>query len=297
MSRPASSRHSQSHNGEEDDDEWNANDVSLNDDLEHIYAKEIKKYNSNASSESEEESSSGDEFYEAYPRMEGRSEDEYVEDSSDDLEMWASEREAKKAKKRRKLYDGDDERKRNRIRPQKKRCTLRFQTMKPLPMPDLEEKQEILDKIKTADFKCVGYYEEMEAWSEAEVYLCKFIQCTLWDCNFRFTLLPHQFVAVVAVAGINLMNLLHLISDLKDDYETLVNLGSKGMKFRKCLCTLNITFVETSGILLADEMGLGKTVSVSSYYIFGIIGFHSFLIIRSSISTEHCWRLNEELHF
>ena len=305
----SSRRRPQSQNDDDDDQEWNANDGSLNDDLEHIYAREIEKYNSDASSESEEEDS-GDEFFEN-SAMEGRNEDDdHVEYSSDEFETWVSQQKAKKANKKRKrrkeeasTYDNDDDdenlgdimnssrmkkttkkvKKKTRVRQQKIRCRRRFQDMKPFPMPDLEEKQEILDKIKTADFTSVGNYEEMEAWSEAEVYLCKFIQCTLWDCNFRYTLLPHQFVAVITLAGINVINLLDQMSNLKEDYETLVNLEKTGKKFRKYLCIQNVTFVETRGILLADAMGLGKTVSVSSI-CFELMGFlfrtliHCFLI-------------------
>merc|ERR1711976_549183 len=100
------------------------------------------------------------------------------------------------------------------------------------------------------------------------------------DCNFRYRLYPHQFVAVVNVAGIDMTRLLQQFSQLsKEDYESLVMIDddsddegdegddvidndikkkkkkkskTQGVNFRRQLCVHSVSFVETQGFLLAD---------------------------------------------
>lgn len=230
---------------DEEDEEWDIKKAS--DDPEHIYAKDIQKYDSNRS-----ESESG-----------------FSSDESDDdeeFETWILSNRNSKTKRSRK-GNGRGKNNNKRRRSQTIRNRTKFQSIEALPMPTNDEKQEILNKIKSVDFTCVGNYEKCESddtWNQAEVYACKFLQNLLWDYDFRYILLPHQYVAVFSVAGVNIPNLLHLLRKLKDeDYEKLVSCSNDGVKMRKELCALNLTFLETKGILLADVMGLGKTVSVS----------------------------------
>ncbi len=227
---------------DEEDEEWDIKKPS--DDPECIYAKDIQKYDSN------------------------RSESDFSSDESDDdeeFETWISNRNSKT--KRSRKGSGRTKNNNKRRRSQTVRNRSKFQFIKALPMSTNDEKQEILNKIKSVDFSCVGNYEKLESddtWNRAEVYACKFLQTLLWDYDFRYTLLPHQYVAVFSVAGVNIPNLLDQLRKLKDeDYEKLVSFSNDGVGMRK-LCVLNLTFLETKGILLADVMGLGKTVSVSS---------------------------------
>ena len=227
-------------NNDDSDEEW---DGKASENPERIYAREIRPYNSDAT-------------------------DNYYDDgdssgySSDEFEYWISKRRAKKNKnKRRKTKENTNKNKKK--RSQKLRCRLRFRDIKPIPMPNDDEKRYILSNIKSANFNCLGHYQGLESWSAAEVLLCKLLQCILWDCNFRYTLLQHQFVAVFSVAGINMTALLDQLSQLTEDYDTMVALDKKGVNYRKEFCIHNITFMKTGGFLLADVMGLGKTISVS----------------------------------
>lgn len=242
-----------------DDDEWEDKAIRKGSDKkdqldpEILYANDIRQYDSDASENrdyKEDESDDSDD-----------SDDNNESDDSDDNDYndWAS-----KQLNKRKRIKNDKKNKKNKKskrRTNKSRCRHRFNQMKPLPMPDDHQKQQILNSITSADFSPIGHYEGIGSWSEAEIILNKFIQCTLWDANFRYTLLLHQFSAVLAVAGLDVNALLDQLSQLQDDYNLIIDLGKKGRYFRKQLCIHNIFFVSNQGCLLADVMGLGKTVS------------------------------------
>jgi len=151
---------------------------------------------------------------------------------------------------------------RKKVKTSKKQLPTHFKSLKTLAMPSNTQKQHILDQITSADFNCIGHYEAVASWSEAEIVSCKVLQCLLWDCNFRYTLMSHQFVAVLSVAGVNISSLLDDLSNLEDeDLKRVLALNKDGVRTRKELCKYSISFLETRGVLLADVMGLGKTVS------------------------------------
>lgn len=138
---------------------------------------------------------------------------------------------------------------------------------KPLPQLTKKEKQIELNAltVESLDLKHAfkgGKDEERRA--HVTVILSKFLQCLLWDFGFRFTLLPHQFEAVYAIAGIK-------VSVLKDELmswddkmlSSIVKIDTRkeeGKKARREVCEKHVSFTRNRGLLLADCMGLGKTV-------------------------------------
>lgn len=108
---------------------------------------------------------------------------------------------------------------------------------------------------------------------QVTIILSQFLQCLLWDFDFRFTLLPHQIEAVFAVAGMKVAPLLDEMMKWDDkqlDNLLLMDRRGKGKEARKNMCKQYVVFTKAKGLLLADVMGLGKTVEVClkrDYYI------------------------------
>lgn len=297
---------------DEDDEEWDveqdSNTHSKNQiDPEHIYAKDIRGYDSNASENDDHELD--DEYESDVDGFEVAHVDKDNDSAEDEIECWFSKQRSNRRKKQHKISNQNSKNLKNRKkRVQKLRSRQRFKSMRPLPMPDREEKVHILnDKItKSTDFTSTLGFSSVQGSDEgddhsrsnssssrssyktasvknerppanaddaedAEVHLCKITQCILWDCDFRFQLLPHQFVATLSVAGIDVPKLLNQLIDLKEshpeNYHDLIKVDKEGKKNRKYFSLHNIHFLGTRGFLLADVMGLGKTISVSFEYL------------------------------
>jgi len=92
--------------------------------------------------------------------------------------------------------------------------------------------------------------------------VCKFLICILWDFDFRYILLPHQYLGVLGVTGLDVKHLEQSLRDYglnKEYLDDLFDLSEAGTVLRKRVCR-KIKFVKTGGILIADDMGLGKTI-------------------------------------
>ena len=119
-----------------------------------------------------------------------------------------------------------------------------------LPALSVEEKQVYLANIEN----------DKDEEEEDSTLLYQFLQCTMWDFDYRYNLLSHQFKGVLAVAGVDYRALSVRFDGFeKQEQGLLVNLGEEGVAFRREICS-SIAFVKTKGILLGDDMGLGKTV-------------------------------------
>ena len=84
------------------------------------------------------------------------------------------------------------------------------------------------------------------------VYL--FLVCIMWDFDFRYTLMQHQYKGVLMVAGIDTKALCRQFSLYSNEEKIkLVNLEGDGRTFRRKICT-TARFVATKGMLLGDDM-------------------------------------------
>ena len=89
----------------------------------------------------------------------------------------------------------------------------------------------------------------------------KFLLCVLWDLDFRYTLLTHQYIGVLGVAGVDVKTLgIRLLKMDKAGHDLLFNVEEESGKTARCDVCGTLAFTNTRGILLADDMGLGKTV-------------------------------------
>ena len=87
------------------------------------------------------------------------------------------------------------------------------------------------------------------------VSLNQFLVCLLWDFDFRYTLLHHQYQGVLAVAGVDSVHVCKELEKLsKNDKEKLFGLGEDSVEFRREFCVNNMKLVESKGMLLADDM-------------------------------------------
>ena len=87
------------------------------------------------------------------------------------------------------------------------------------------------------------------------VSLNQFLVCLLWDFDFRYTLLHHQYQGVLAVAGVDSAHMCKELEKLSDDEkEKLFGLGEDSVEFRREFCVNNMKLVASKGILLADDM-------------------------------------------
>lgn len=87
-----------------------------------------------------------------------------------------------------------------------------------------------------------------------------FLVCIMWDFDFRYTLMHHQYKGVLMVAGIDTNALCRRFAVYSNEEKNkLLNLDGDGRTFRRNICT-TVRFVATKGMLLGDDMGLGKTI-------------------------------------
>ena len=85
--------------------------------------------------------------------------------------------------------------------------------------------------------------------------LNQFLVCLLWDFDFRYTLLHHQYQGVLAVAGVDNAHMCKELEKLSDDEkEKVFGLGEDSVEFRREFCVNNMKLVESKGMLLADDM-------------------------------------------
>lgn len=145
----------------------------------------------------------------------------------------------------------------------KKNALSSFHTQR-VPLPDLtnKERESRLGEVTAAALHLEN--NENTNGVKAAVLLCKFIQCLLWDVDFRFTPLNYQYDAILAAVGIDVKKILDILVRWKDAARPslLLKQTNKGRQARMQLCRDSISFVETKGLLIADAMGLGKTVEV-----------------------------------
>lgn len=142
---------------------------------------------------------------------------------------------------------------------------LYIDNIKVLPILSLEEKKAHLEKLNSDDDLAN-----------------KFLVCLMWDFEFRYTLLRHQYEGVFSVAGVDVKALQNSISEslsLDDDdderekekekekktpspaHDALFCISTdKGTKARHQFIINHVKFKKTRGLLLADDMGLGKTI-------------------------------------
>ena len=143
-------------------------------------------------------------------------------------------------------------RKRRKMKPRKKFPKPRAirRSIDVLPALSVEEKLVYLANIEN----------DKDEEEEDSTLLYQFLQCTMWDFDYRYNLLSHQFKGVLAVAGVDYRALSARFDGFEEQEQgLLVNLGEEGVAFRREICS-SIAFVKTKGILLGDDMGLGKTV-------------------------------------
>jgi len=143
----------------------------------------------------------------------------------------------------------------------KKNALSSFHTQRvPLPALTNKEKESRLGEVTAAALNLEN--KENANGVKAAVLLCKFIQCLLWDVDFRFTPLNYQYDAILAAIGIDVKKILDIFVKWKDASRPsiLLKQTKKGRQARMRLCRDCITFVNTRGLLIADAMGLGKTV-------------------------------------
>ena len=163
--------------------------------------------------------------------------DDYYSDDDDLLEGHQRKAAGKKRKRRKRRP------RRNCPKPRAIRRSIDI-----LPTLSVEEKQVYLANIEN---------EEKE---EDVTLLYQFLQCTMWDFDFRYNLMSHQYTGVLAVAGVDSQALSERFDGFEEQEQgLLLNLGEEGVAFRRDICS-SIAFVKTKGILLGDDMGLGKTV-------------------------------------
>lgn len=85
-------------------------------------------------------------------------------------------------------------------------------------------------------------------------FMNQVIACTLWDIDFRFTLLSHQYEGVLAVAGLDMNTVSNQLASLSNGEKLqAIDLENSGRLFRRTLF-MEFSFVETKGMFLADEM-------------------------------------------
>ncbi len=154
----------------------------------------------------------------------------------------------------------------------------------PLPKLSKKEKQIELNGITEESLNLASLMAKDAKRARVTVVLSQFLQCLLWDFDFRFTLLPHQFEAVYAVAGIKVSALLDTM--MTWDHKMLmlvVKLDTRkeeGKEARRQVCRKYISFTRNKGLLLCDVMGLGKTVEVSYCFSYCVVdGNRSFIAL------------------
>ena len=136
----------------------------------------------------------------------------------------------------------------------------------PLPILTKKEKQIELNGITIENLNLMRLWNKDPKRANVTVIMSQFLQCLLWDFGFRFTLLPHQFEAVFAVAGMKTTVLLEEMMTWDDrKLNMLIKIDPRkeeGKTMRKEVCKEYVSFTRSKGLLLADCMGLGKTVEV-----------------------------------
>ena len=81
-----------------------------------------------------------------------------------------------------------------------------------------------------------------------------FLVCIMWDFDFRYTLMHHQYKGVLMVAGIDTNALCRRFAVYSNEEKNkLLNLDGDGRTFRRNICT-TVRFVATKGMLLGDDM-------------------------------------------
>lgn len=119
--------------------------------------------------------------------------------------------------------------------------TLRGREITVRPRLTIEEKKKELNSIENLG----GDY----------CFLNQVLACTLWDIDFRYTLLSHQYEAVLAVAGLDMNILSDQLASLSNEEKLqAIDLAHRGRLFRLTFFSEKITFDESKGMLLADEM-------------------------------------------
>ena len=198
------------------------------------WAKEAALYNDDRE-ESDDSGSDLDEY--------DTDDDEVAEETMEANDNgWQSIQRKTKKKKHKKLNQ-----KRKRKNAPKKRYIRNDVDMIPMLSPN--DKRAQLNMIDTRDDE------------EGVKLVNKFLACVLWDLDFRYTLLTHQYIGVLGVAGVDVKKLgIRLLKMDEAGHDLLFNVEEESGKTARCDICGTLAFTNTRGILLADDMGLGKTV-------------------------------------
>ena len=205
---------------EEAEEEW-APTKSTND---ACWGREAALYDSNR-----EESSSEDEEFS----------DDDSEDSIDGLEQGSQQRKVGRKKRRTSAA-----RQKNCRRPRPVKNNVEV-----LPRLSSMEIQAELEKIQN-----FSRDDEDEQDERGVKMAYSFLVCIMWDFDFRYTLMHHQYKGVLMVAGIDTNLLCRRFAVYSNEEKTkLLNLEGDGRTFRRNICT-TVRFVATKGMLLGDDM-------------------------------------------
>jgi hypothetical protein len=228
---------SDSSNDKGEEEEW-ASERGVND----AWQREATLYDSNR----EESSSSYDD------------EDDDSDDSDDSPGNVFQQRKQKKSRMKRKR--STDSKQKYCRKPRLVKSDIEV-----LPKLSLMQMQTELNKIHD--------YDDDKNDENGMKIVYQFLVCIMWDCDFRYTLMHHQYKGVLAVAGIDTRELCRRFVSYDEEVKIkLLQLDEDGEIKRKKVCA-TLQFAQTKGMLLGDDM-----VSECIYLIFRHVLYYSILI-------------------